>query len=177
MLTTADFLNAAKWSGILTLVCAAIAALAFVLQWGVRFRFVGITGFMGVMTGGLFALGLVPLTHTIIPGATKFSVIYDSGATQAVIAVAPSITRSELEATLQQAASDLFSYGRLGRGDEKLTVRARTIIHPQPGVSEPLYIGEIKRSLRTREDEDMSIQINQRNFDRLSQSLAQTARS
>ena len=177
MLTTADFLNAAKWSGILTLVCAAIAVLAFVLQWGVRFRFVGITGFMGVLTGGLFALGLVPLTHTVIPGATRFSVIYDSGATQAVIAVAPQITRSELEATLQQAASDLFSYGRLGRGDEKLTVRARTIIHPQPGVSEPLYLGEVKRSLRTREDADMSIQINQQNWDRLSQSLAQTARS
>ncbi len=177
MLTTADFLNAAKWSGILTLVCAAIAVLAFVLQWGVRFRFVGITGFMGVLTGGLFALGLVPLTHTVIPGATRFSVIYDSGATQAVIAVAPEITRSELEATLQQAASDLFSYGRLGRGDEKLTVRARTIIHPQPGVSEPLYLGEAKRSLRTREDEEMSIQINQQNWARLSQSLAQTARS
>lgn len=177
MLTTADFLNAAKWSGILTLVCAAIAVLAFVLQWGVRFRFVGITGFMGVLTGGLFALGLVPLTHTIIPGATRFSVIYDSGATQAVIAVAPEITRSELEATLQQAASDLFSYGRLGRGDEKLTVRARTIIHPQPGVSEPLYLGEAKQSLRTREDAEMSIQINQKNWDRLSQSLAQAARS
>lgn len=177
MLTTADFLNAAKWSGILTLVCAAIAVLAFVLQWGVRFRFVGITGFMGVLTGGLFALGLVPLTHTVIPGATRFSVIYDSGATQAVIAVTPKITRSELEATLQQAASDLFSYGRLGRGDEKLTVRARTIIHPQPGVSEPLYLGEVKRSLRTREDADMSLEINQQNWDRLSQSLAQTARS
>jgi hypothetical protein len=177
MLTTADFLNAAKWSGILTLVCAAIAVLAFVLQWGVRFRFVGITGFMGVLTGGLFALGLVPLTHTVIPGATRFSVIYDSGATQAVIAVAPKITRPELEATLQQAASDLFSYGRLGRGNEKLTVRARTIIHPKPGVSEPLYLGEVKRSLRTREDADMSLEINQQNWDRLSQSLAQTARS
>lgn len=169
MPTTADFLIATKWSGILTLVCAALTVLMFVLKWGVRFRFVGVTGFMGVLTAGFFALGLVPLTHTIVPGATHFSLIYDSGASQAVISVSPKITQSELEATLRQAASDLFSFGRLGGTDEKLTIRARTVIHPEPGQSVPLYLGEAKRSLREREDSDLSVKVYDQNFARLSQ--------
>jgi len=160
MLTTADFLTATKWVGITTLVFAAITVLGFILKWGIRFRLVGVTGFLGVLTSGLFALGLVPFTRSVIPGAVHFSTVYDNGATQAVIAVRPQISESQLEATLRQAASDLYSYGRLGRtGEEQLTIRARTIIHPEPGVSKPLYLGQVKRSLSSRNDEQMEIAI------------------
>ncbi|WP_250122539.1 Ycf51 family protein [Chroococcidiopsis sp. CCMEE 29] len=160
MLTTADFLLATKWVGIITLIFAVITVLSFILKWGIRFRLVGATGFLGVLTSGLFALGLVPFTRSVIPGAVRFSTVYDNGSTQTVIAVRPQISESELEATLRQAASDLYSYGRLGRtGEEQLTIRARTIIHPEPGVSKPLYLGQVKRSLSSRNDEQMEIAI------------------
>ena len=159
MPTTADFLNLTQWIGITTLVSAAITILAFVLKWEFRFRLVGATGFLGVLTGGLFALSLVPLTRTVTPGAVRFTRVYDNGATQAVIAVKPQISETELEATLRQAASDLYSYGRLGRNDDRLTIRARTIVHPQPGVSKPLYLGQIKRSLARRDDDKMQLEI------------------
>lgn len=164
MLTTADFLNYAQWTGITTLVAVAITVLAFIFKWGIRFRLVGATGFLGVLTGGLFALGLVPLTRTVIAGAERFSLVYDTGATQVVIALPPTITDEKLEATLRQAASDLYSYGRLGQNEGTLTIRARTIIHPQPGVSTPLYLGSIRRSLSKRDDDQMAIEIYQENF-------------
>jgi hypothetical protein len=167
MLTTADFLNLTKWSGILTLLCAAITVLALILKWGVRFRFVGITGFMCVLTGGLFALSLVPLTRTLVPGAVRYTLTYDTGGTQTVIAVKPDITETELEATLRQAANNLFSYGRLGQGQTQLNIRARTIIHPTEGVSEPLLLGEAKQSLSTREDDQLAIKIYHENFAKL----------
>lgn len=157
MPTTDDFLTAAQWSGGLTLLFGAIALFGFIFNWGIRFRMVGVTGFMGVLTAGLFALGLVPFTRTVVPGSVRFSTVYDSGATQAVIAVPPKITESELEATLRQAASNLFSPGRLGQGERQLTIRARTVLHPNDGVSNPLYLGEIKRSLTVRDDENMDI--------------------
>lgn len=159
MPTTANFFTAFQWLGILTLVCGILAGLGFVFQWGIRFRLVGITGFMGVLTGGLFALSLVPLTRTQIPGAVRYVCVYDNGATSAAIAVPPTITESELSATLRQAAVDLFSQGRLSQGEDKLTIRARTIIHPQPGVSQPLHLGQIKRSLFVRNDDQMAIEI------------------
>ncbi|MBV9386345.1 MAG: Ycf51 family protein [Chroococcidiopsidaceae cyanobacterium CP_BM_ER_R8_30] len=161
MASYTDSLTLTQWAGIATLACAAITILGFVLQWGIRFRLVGATGFLVVLTGGIFALTLVPFTRTVVPGAVRFSLIYDTGATQTVIAVPPKISHDQLEATLRQAASDLYSYGRLGRDEDKLTIRARTVIHPDPGVSQPLYLGQVKRSLTNRNDEQMAIEIYQ----------------
>ena len=65
-----------------------------------------------MLTAGLFSLSLAPLSRTVIPGAAQYSLIYDNGATQAVIGVSDQITASELDATLRQAASNLYSAGR-----------------------------------------------------------------
>jgi hypothetical protein len=162
------FLKYTQWSGIATLAFAAIAILAFVLKWGVRFRLVGATGFMLVMTGGLFALSLAPLTRTEIPGALNYSLIFDNGATQAVIGLPQTVTPTQLDATLRQAASDLYSYGRLGAGGNKsLTIRARTVTHPEDGLSVPLYLGQVKRSLSSREDDGVAIEVYQDKFAQL----------
>src|SRR5512139_2271564 len=115
MPTTDDFLTYAQWAGLATLALGALTGLSFLFKWGLRFRLVGATGFMGVLTVGLFALSLVPFTRTVIPGAVRFSTVFDSGSTQAVIVVPAEITESQLDATLRQAASDLYSIGRLGR--------------------------------------------------------------
>lgn len=167
MLTTTDFLVFAKWSGILTLAGAIFTLMAFLFQWGLRFRLVGVTGFLGVLTGGLFALGIVPFTRTVIPDAARFVVVYDNGGPQTVITVAPNITETQLDATLHQAASDLYSYGRLGGTTNQMWIRARTVIHPKPGVSVPLFLGEIKRSLATRDDQEMMVNIYSESFAQL----------
>ncbi|BAU44319.1 Ycf51 family protein [Leptolyngbya sp. O-77] len=160
MPTPAEFLTATQWAGVITLVAGAIAALGFLFSWGIRFRFVGITGFMAVLTVGLFALSLMPITRVEIPGAVRFSTVYDSGSTQVVIAVPPDITKEQLTATLQQAASDLFSPGRLGRGGEnQMTIRARTVTHPKAGLTQLVYLGQVKRSLFDRNDDKMEISI------------------
>lgn len=173
MPTTADFLTAAQWAGLTTLAFAGLAILAFFLQWGIRFRLVGVTGFMGVLTGGLFALGLVPFMHTVVPGAVPFTVTYDNGGPQAVISVPKTITETQLEATLRQAANDLFSYGRMGgQGSEQLMIRARTIIHPKPGLTQPLYLGQVKRSLAGREDTEMAIEIFRDQFAQIAKTSA-----
>ena len=169
MLTTAEFSVAFKWAGILTLVSGVLSLLGFLFKWGVRFRLVGITGFMGVLTGGLFALSLVPLTRVQVPGALHYTRVYDNGATQTVIALPPTITESELELTLRQAANNLFSQGRFSSGGEnQLTIRARTIVHPEPGLSKPLFLGQVKRSLAVRDDENLEIEIYADQFSELS---------
>ena len=160
MFSTDDFAKYTQWSGIATLVFAFITIVAFIFKWGIRFRLAGATGFMLVVTGGLFPLSLTPLTRTVIPGAIRYKLVYDNGSSQAVISTPPQISSSELDATLRQAASDLFSYGRLGSPeDNQLTIRARTVLHPQPGLSEPLYLGQVQRSLASRDDSSMKIDI------------------
>lgn len=172
MLTTADFLSFAQWAGILTLVSGLIAVLGFIFKLGIRFRLVGITGFLGVLTVGLFALGIVPFSRTVVPGAIRFTVVYDNGGPQTVIAVPSKLTETELDATLRQAASDMFSLGRIGGLDNQLTIRARTIIHPEPGVTKPLFLGQVTRSLSSRNDEKMVIDIYPESFAQLPKSTA-----
>lgn len=159
MFDTETLIQGAQWSGIATIVCAALAVLAFLFKWGIRFRLVGITGFMAVLTGGIFALGLGLYTRPSVPGSVSYSRIFDTGAAQVVIAVPPDITEAQLIATLQQASGDLFSPGRLSQGNDQMLIRARTILHPKPGVSQPLYLGEVQRSLAIRDDEHATIKL------------------
>ncbi|PSB03770.1 Ycf51 family protein [Merismopedia glauca] len=167
MLTTATFLIAAKWTGIVTIALALLTGIAFFFKWGFRFRLVGASSFMVILTAGLFVFSVIPLTRTLVPGSVRYSLVYDNGGTQTVISVPPTVTRSELEATMQQAAADLYSYGRGGGSSNLLNIRARTVIHPEPGVSVPLPLGEVKRSLANRTDKQMEIEIYPENLAKL----------
>ncbi|PLS68315.1 MAG: hypothetical protein CV045_08610 [Cyanobacteria bacterium M5B4] len=167
MLTTVEFGQIAQGMGLFVLACAILTGIAFVRNWGWRFRMVGVTLFSVVLTAGLFALSLTPLTKEVVAGAVPYKTVYDRFGTEAVIAVAPTISPEELALTLEQAAARLFSTGRINNGTDKFTIRARTIVHPRPGVSEPLYLGYWQQSLRLRTDPDRVLNINQTNFNRL----------
>ncbi len=144
MPTPADFLEATRYGLAATVTMAVFTLVAFFFQWGFRFRLVGITSFMGVLTVGCLGLSFEPFTRTVVPGAVPFQTVYDSGAAQIVISVPATITPTELEATLEQAASNLFKPSRLGPRGEVATIRARTLLHEQEGVSTVVYLGQVQ---------------------------------
>jgi hypothetical protein len=159
-----DFASYTWWSIYTTVAFFLLAIFGFIFQWGFRFRLIGATGFMGVLTVGLFALSFGLFSRADIPNAVRFNLVYDTGTNQAVIAVPLDITPSQLEATLQQASINLFSYGRTAsNGDDKLTIRARAQLH-QEGVTFPLYLGQIRRSLVQKDDLNSIITISEANL-------------
>jgi hypothetical protein len=161
-----DFALIAQRLGIFVLFCALLTGIAFARQWTWRFRMVGVTSFSVLLTIASFTLSLNPLIHENVPDAVRYSLVYDRMGAQAVIAVPQDITETQLEATLRQAAANLFSPGRSGGSvSEDLTIRARTVLHPVEGVSQPLYIGQIRRSIRLRNDPDMQIEIFRNNLE------------
>jgi hypothetical protein len=168
MFTPASFLEYSKYGGIATVALAVLTVLGLWLQWGFRFRLVGVTGFLGVLTVGLFGLSLGLSPHQSFPGAVRYSLIYDNGNSQAVVSVADQpMTVAAAEATLRQAAQDLYSFGRVGEGDGNMHVRMRSIIHPQPGVSEPVYLGEAVRNLSNRDGMELKIVVNPQSLAKL----------
>jgi hypothetical protein len=163
-----DFFEYAKWSGIATIACLVVAIASFIAGWSFRFRLVGVTSFMTVLTIGIFALGLSLFPHAEIPGAARYSLVYDTGANQAVVAVSPDIEKSAIEPTLIQAVSDLYSYGRTGvGGNDRFTVKLRTVLHPETGISQPLYLGKAQRSLIDRSNQDIKISVYSQNIKKL----------
>ncbi len=167
MFETAQLIQNARYLGIATIAVGVLAIVGFLFKWGIRFRLVGITGFMAVLTGGVFSLSLALYNRPNIPGSVHYSRVFDAGTAQVVIAVPPSITEAQIEATLKKAAIDIFSRGRLSQGSDQMTIRARTILHPQDGISQPLYLGEVQRSLSIREDEHATIKLYRENLAQL----------
>ncbi len=165
-----DIITYALWAGYGTIACFILTVIAFIASWGFRFRLVGVTSFMGVLTVGIFGLSLGLFSHTEVPGASRYSLIYDNGANKAVVAVSPNIEPSAIEPTLRQAAIDLYSYGRTGtNGNQNFTVRLRTVLHPETGVSTPLFLGQATRSLVRRDESNLKIEVFTQNLDQLSQ--------
>lgn len=164
MPTPEFFWQACQWSALFMLASGIFTGLAFVFQWGIRFRFVGITSLLGVLSASLLALSFFPLSKAVIPGAAKYNLVYDLSGPEVVISVAPTITPSALEATLLQASENLFSPGRVGRGSDQLTIRVRTILHQRSGMSQLIPLGQIQRSLTVREDPNMKISLNEDNL-------------
>ncbi|MEO0824257.1 MAG: Ycf51 family protein [Cyanobacteria bacterium J06635_15] len=160
MPTPEDFLNATQWAAIATVGLALLTGLAFLLKWGIRFRLVGITGFTGVLTVGLLGLSFEPFTRTQIPGAAPYVTVYDSGSAQIVITVPQTITSSALDATLRQAASDLLNTSRLGLPGQTPTIRARTIVHQEGGVSDLVYLGQVQPAPAQEAGLAISIDLN-----------------
>lgn len=163
-----DLFVYAKWLGFATIFSLVVAIISFVAGWSFRFRLVGVTSFMTVLTLGTFALGLSFFPKVEIPGASRYTLVYDNGANQAVVSVAPDIEKSAIEPTLLQAASDLYSYGRTGTGgNNQFTVKLRTVLHPKTGVSQPLFLGKAKRSLVASGDKDIQIDVFKQSLKKL----------
>jgi protein-L-isoaspartate O-methyltransferase len=73
--------------------------------------------------------------------------------------IAPTITPEQLQATLQQASNNLFSSGRNNQGESQLTIYARTVVHPREGLSKPIYLGFVKRSMTLRDDPNVEVKV------------------
>jgi hypothetical protein len=155
---SADLQNYGFWIGYVGLALVVLTLVAWILKWSFRFRLVGITSFTFVVALSVVALSVSFTPRAVVPGAVHYARIFDRQADQAVIAIAPTVTPDEVEATLRQAAIDLFSPGR-NSPDGTLTIRARTVLHPETGLSMPLYLGQIRRTLRSREDAAMTIDL------------------
>jgi Protein of function (DUF2518) len=163
MFSTAALQTYAQWIAIIGGGLTLVTIVAWIASWGIRYRLVGITSFTFVVAASVFALGLGLFQRTTVPGALAYTRVFDTDTDRIVIAVPATIRADQLDATLRQAASDLFSPGRAS-STGVLTVRARTVLHPQRGLSLPLYVGEVRRSLSSREDENMVVELYQDNI-------------
>lgn len=151
MATEAFFGVAAQVCGILAGILGLITGVLWVRSSPLRFAFFGYTAFTGVLTAGCFALTLTPIVLPNVAGSASYTTVYDRGANQAVIKVASDIDPDTLKLTLEQAGQRLLSSGRFSTGSQLFTLRARTVIHPQPGLSEPLYLGQLQQPLGSRQ--------------------------
>ncbi|TVQ60207.1 MAG: hypothetical protein EA366_03800 [Spirulina sp. DLM2.Bin59] len=137
-----------------------LTVLAFLFKWGIRFRLFGATAFTIVLTVGALGVSLGLFNYTKVTGSVRYKLVYDDAAAHVVVVVPPTVTPSELEATLEQAALDLAPFGRAG---QRVMVRARAVLHPEPGLSIPLYLGEATKA----NGDEVAVKVYEDNFAQL----------
>ncbi|UFP96853.1 Ycf51 family protein [Gloeobacter morelensis] len=148
--------------GIVTILAAAVTLVAWLTQQKWRFRAFGTTAFLVVLTSGVWTLAILPsIVRPKVPGAEKFSIVFDRGANRAVIVVAPTITAAALATTLRQAAVDLRSTGRSLAGGGTFLIQARTVVHPRPGVTRVLYVGALERKAGQAQEQEPAITVDE----------------
>lgn len=131
-----------------TILFLILSIISIIKGWKNRFQFIGITSFSCLLTISFFVFTFVPFTHKVIPGSQKYRVVFDDGANQIVIAVSAKLNQEQLSATLEQAASDLFSPGRLSRNNNSFIIKARAL-SDSLGITNSLYLGELDKILNS----------------------------
>ena len=124
------------WSG---LAFGVLTAVAFLAQWGLRFRLVGVTSFTLLLAVSSWAFTVSYTPPVMIEGALRAPVVFDNG-NDLVVAQAPvDIETSAVEPTLAQLAGNLRPGGR---SSDVVVIRLRQLKAVGEGISEPVVLGQ-----------------------------------
>jgi hypothetical protein len=150
MTTDPILLVAGEWLGAASGVLAVITIAAFLLRWGVRFRFVGITSFTALLAISCLAFAVSYRPRVTVEGAVSVPLVFDNGADLVVAAAPADLPSSAAAASAEQVARNLRGNGRVS--DEGVVrVRLRRVEQTAPGLSEPVILAEVRRNLNTGE--------------------------
>ena len=140
--------SAVPWLGWSGLGLALLTVVAFLANWGLRFRLVGVSSFTLLLAVSCWAFGVSYTPPVVVEGAIRATVVFDNG-TDLVVAQAPAdLEAATVSATLEQLAGNLRS---AGRGSGTVTVRLRAFETPNEGISRPVILGETVRDFRPGE--------------------------
>ena len=127
------------WSG---LGLGFMTIVAFLFNWGVKFRLVGTAIFTLLLSGSCWAFNESYTPPRIFEGAMYTPVVYDNGGNLVVAQVQADFPSEAIDPSLQQLSENLKGGGRNGA---EITVRIRKIEDYSPGISTPIILGEAIR--------------------------------
>ena len=131
------------WSG---LGLGFMTIVAFLFNWGVKFRLVGTAIFTLLLSGSCWAFNESYTPPRTFEGAMYTPVVFDNGGNLVVAQVQADFPSEAIEPSLQQLSENLKGGGRNGA---EITVRIRKIEDHTPGISTPIILGEAIRDSLT----------------------------
>lgn len=138
-----------------------MTAFAFVTNQLWRFKAVGYTGFLLVLTAGLFALGPAFTARPKVLGAKPYQIVFDQYRSRVIVAVEPTLTPEDLGPTLRQVGNQVGTTGRRAGGSQ-LEIIARTLVTVAPGTSQVVYLGRLMVPLQG--EGESTLTVNQEAF-------------
>ncbi len=132
------------WSGLGLFV---LTLIAFLVNWGAKFRLVGATIFTLLLSGSAWAFTESYTPPLNVEGAVYVPVVYDNGYDLVVGQASDDFPQDAIKESLEQIAGNLKGGGRNGA---QVHVRIRKLKTINEGLSEPIILGEVIRDINNK---------------------------
>ena len=134
-----------------------LTILAYLFQWGVKFRLTGISIFTLLLSASCWAFDQSYTPPFNVEGYKYAPIVYDNGFDLVVAQASNDFPEEAIKPTLLQIAGNLKGGGRNGA---QVKVRLRKVEPAGNGISKPVILGEIINDLK----ESKIIELPDRNY-------------
>ena len=134
-----------------------LTVLAYLLNWGIKFRLTGTTIFTLLLSASCWAFEQSYTPPFNVEGYKYAPIVYDNGFDLVVAQASNDFPEEAIKPTLLQIANNLRGGGRNGA---QVLVRLRKVESAGDGISKPIILGELINDLK----ESKIIELPQRNY-------------
>ena len=136
--------NTPKIFGFLGIFLSLITIVAFIFNFGFKFRIIGATIFSLLLSLSSWAFMQSYSENVVVEGARYVPIVYDNGFDLIIASAEDDFPEEAIEPTLQQLSDNLRKGSRSG-ANVKIKIRKLEKISDE--ISKPVIIGEIEKTV------------------------------
>ena len=137
--------NTPKIFGFLGIFLFLISLIAFIFNFGFKFRITGATIFSLLLSLSSWAFIQSYTDNIKIDGAKYVPIVYDNGFDLIIAKANDDFPEESIEATLEQLSENLRKGSRSGAN---VKIKIRKLEKISDGVSKPVVIGEVQKNVK-----------------------------
>ena len=137
--------NTPKIFGFLGIFLLIVTVIAFIFNFGFKFRITGATIFSLLLSLSSWAFIQSYTEKVIIEGSKYLPIVYDNGFDLVIAKAEDDFPEESIKPTLEQLSENLRKGSRSGA---KVKIKIRKLEKVSDGVSKPVIIGEVQKNIR-----------------------------
>jgi len=137
--------NTPKIFGLLGLFLLIVTVVAFIFNFGFKFRIIGATIFSLLLSLSSWAFIQSYTEKVVIDGAKYLPIVYDNGFDLIIAKADDDFPKDSIAPTLEQLLENLRKGSRSGAN---VKIKIRKLEKISDGVSKPVVIGEVQKDVK-----------------------------
>ena len=137
--------NTPKIFGFLGIVLLCVTVIAFIFNFGFKFRIIGATIFSLLLSLSSWAFIQSYTEKVVIENARYVPIVYDNGFNLIIAKADDNFPEESIEPTLEQLSENLRKGSRSGAN---VKIKIRKLEKISDGVSKPVVLGEIQKKVK-----------------------------
>ena len=137
--------NTPKFFGYLGIFLLVVTLIAFIFNFGFKFRITGATIFALLLSLSSWAFIQSYTEKVVIEGSKYLPIVYDNGFDLIIAKADDNFPEEAIKPTLEQLSENLRKGSRSGAN---VKIKIRKLEKISDGVSKPVIIGEVQKNVR-----------------------------